>query len=159
MHLRPTMKPTLTLLTALLLVSFSALHAADFDKPSRKKHLMTDEVAGFNAILGTQAIGGRYHFTQDEPLLESAKLIAELGAGIMKFSISKQASFGKTKANVRESNPGLKTLAEVASKEPTHRAVLDMPFTHFFICLSLHHAWQRRHLQAGGAGSGVSRDV
>ena len=30
-------------------------------------------------LLGTQAIGGRYQFTQDEPLLESAKLITELG--------------------------------------------------------------------------------
>ncbi len=86
-----------------------------------------------NMLLGTQAIGGRYQFTQDEPLLESAKLIAELGSGIMKFSISKQASFGKTKANVRVGNPGLKTLAEIAEKEPTHRAVLDMPFTHVFI--------------------------
>jgi hypothetical protein len=84
-------------------------------------------------LLGTQAIGGRYQFTQEEPLLESAKLIAELGSGIMKFSISKQASFGKTKANVRGSNPGLQTLAEIAEKEPTHRAVLDMPFSHFFL--------------------------
>ncbi len=86
-----------------------------------------------NLLLGTQAIGGRYQFTQEEPLLESAKLIAELGSGIMKFSISKQASFGKTKANVRGDNPGLKTLAEIAEKEPTHRTVLDMPFTHFFL--------------------------
>jgi hypothetical protein len=86
-----------------------------------------------NLLLGTQAIGGRYHFTQEEPLLESAKLIAELGSGIMKFSISKQASFGKTKANVRGDHLGLKTLAEIAEKEPTHRAVLDMPFTHFFL--------------------------
>ena len=86
-----------------------------------------------NMILGTQAIGGRYHFTEDEPLLESAKRIAEMGSGIMKFSISEQASFGETKANVRKDALGLKTLAEVAGKDPTHRAVLDMPFTHFFI--------------------------
>ena len=86
-----------------------------------------------NLLLGTQAIGGRYQFTQDEPLLESAKRIAELGSGIMKFSLSKQASFGKTKANVRELDPSLKTLAEVAASDRTHRAVLDMPFTHFFI--------------------------
>ena len=86
-----------------------------------------------NMLLGTQSIGGRYQFTQDEPLLESAKLIAELGSGIMKFSISKQASFGKTKVNVRGSKPGFQTLAEIAVKEPTHRAVLDMPFTHVFI--------------------------
>jgi hypothetical protein len=86
-----------------------------------------------NLLLGTQAIGGRYQFTQDEPLLESAKLIAELGSGIMKFSISKQASFGKTKANVRGGNPGWKTLTQVAEQDPTHRAVLDRPFTHFFL--------------------------
>jgi hypothetical protein len=86
-----------------------------------------------NLFLGTQAIGGRYHFTQDEPLQESAKLIAELGSGIMKFSISKQASFGKTKANVLKNELGLQTLAEIAAKDPTHRAVLDMAFTHFFI--------------------------
>jgi len=86
-----------------------------------------------SAILGTQAIGGRYHFTQDQPLLESAKLIAELGSRIMKFSISPQAAFGKTKANVLERDASLKTLTDIASKDPTHRAVLDMPFTHFFI--------------------------
>lgn len=86
-----------------------------------------------NLFLGTQAIGGRYQFTEEEPLLESAKLIAELGSGIMKFSISKQASFGKTKANVSEDALGLRTLTEIAEKDPTHRAVLDMPFTHVFI--------------------------
>lgn len=99
-----------------------------------------------NLLLGTQAIGGRYRFTQDEPLLESAKLIAELGSGIMKFSISKQASFGEAKANVRGGNPGLKTLAEIAGKEPTHRAVLDMPFTHFFI-------WSYPFTTHGSAGT------
>jgi len=106
--------------------------------------LKAAEPAPFNTILGTQAIGGRYHFTQDAPLLESAKLIAELGSGIMKFSISRQASFGKTKANVLERDPSLKTLTDVAGKEPAHRAVLDMPFTHFHIwAYPLHHARQR----------------
>jgi len=95
--------------------------------------LKAAEPAPFNTILGTQAIGGRYHFTQEAPLLESGKLIAELGSGIMKFSISRQASFGKTKANVLERDPSLKTLTDVADKEPAHRAVLDMPFTHFHI--------------------------
>jgi hypothetical protein len=35
--------------------------------------------------------------------------------------------------NVSGSNPGFQTLADIAAKEPTHRAVLGMPFTHFFI--------------------------
>ena len=95
--------------------------------------LQAEEEAPFNLIVGTQAIGGRYHFTQDAPLLESAKKIAELGSGIMKFSISAQASFGKAKANVEGPNPGFKTLTEIARDEPAHRAVLDMPFTHFLL--------------------------
>ena len=84
-------------------------------------------------MLGTQAIGGRYHFSQEAPLLESARLIAELGSDIMKFSISSKASFGKTQANVISDARELKTLTEIASQDPTHRAVLDMPFTQFFI--------------------------
>jgi hypothetical protein len=99
-----------------------------------------------NRILGTQAIGGRYHFTEEAPLLESAKLIAELGSGIMKFSISKQASFGKTKANVLERDKSLKTLTDVARREPAHRAVLDMPFTHFLI-------WAYPFTSKGSAGT------
>jgi|JI10StandDraft_1071094.scaffolds.fasta_scaffold53598_5 hypothetical protein len=91
------------------------------------------EPQSFNYIVGTQAIGGRYHFTEDAPLLESAKRIGELGSGIMKFSISKQVCFGKEKLNVLSCDPELKTLTDIASKEPAHRAVLDMPFTHFFI--------------------------
>ncbi len=113
------MKFTSILFAVLLLAPLASLHAA--------------EPAPFNTIIGTQAIGGRYHFTHDAPLLESARRIAELGSGIMKFSISPQASFGKTHANVETANPGLKTLTEIARDEPAHRAVLDMPFTHFLI--------------------------
>ncbi len=61
----------------LLLFSFVILHSSLAAQPP-------------NMLLGTQAIGGRYQFTKNEPLLESAKLIAELGSGIMKFSISRQ---------------------------------------------------------------------
>lgn len=120
------------MVAGLLLAAFGALRA--------------DETTRFNAILGTQAIGGRYHFTQDSPLLESAKRIAEMGSGIMKFSISEQASFGRRKANVLERDPDLKTLTDVASREPAHRAVLDMPFTHFFI-------WAYPFSTSGSAGT------
>jgi len=113
------------LFTTLLLGQIAALKSAEPDRVPAS--------APFNYILGTQAIGGRYHFTRDEPLLESAKLIAELGSGIMKFSISPQAAFGNAKANVLERNETLKTMTDIASQEPAHRAVLDMPFTHFLI--------------------------
>jgi hypothetical protein len=113
--------------------------------------LAAEEQPPFHGILGTQAIGGRYHFTEDAPLLECAKLIAGLGSGIMKFSISKQASFGKTKGNVLERDESLKTLTEVASREPAHRAVLDMPFTHFLI-------WAYPFTPKGSAGTFKSNE-
>jgi len=119
------MKHTITILTALLLAPLAVPLAAETPSPVTS--------APFNYIIGTQAIGGRYHFTQEAPLLESAKLIAKLGSGIMKFSISSQASFGKDKSNVLKRDTSLKTLTDVASREPAHRAVLDMPFTHFLI--------------------------
>jgi len=117
-------------LIASMLLSLTALKAA--------------EPAPFNTILGTRAISGRYHFTQEAPLLESGKLIAELGSGIMKFSISRQASFGKTKANGLERDPSLKPLTDVAGKETAHwggpgHAV--HAFSH--LGLPLHHARQR----------------
>ena len=109
--------------------------------------LRAAEATPFNTILGTQAIGGRYQFTQDTPLLESAKLIAELGSGIMKFSISPQASFGKTKANVRGNNPSLKTLTE--SRRKTHASCGAGHAVHalFRLGLSLHHTRHRRHFK------------
>lgn len=109
-------------LSFFLLFGFLSSHADDAAKTQP-----------FHFILGTQAIGGRYHFSQEAPLLESARLIAELGSDVMKFSISSKASFGKSQANVITDPKGLKTLTEIANEDPTHRAVLDMPFTQFFI--------------------------
>ena len=34
----------------------------------------------FNYILGTQAIGGKYQFTSQDPLVESAEVILAMGA-------------------------------------------------------------------------------
>ncbi|MCX6857213.1 MAG: hypothetical protein NTV80_20175 [Verrucomicrobia bacterium] len=71
---------TLRFLTFILIVSAESLQADDLFKTQP-----------FQSILVTQAIGGRYHFTQEAPLLESARMIAELGFGVMKFSISSKA--------------------------------------------------------------------
>jgi hypothetical protein len=87
----------------------------------------------FNYIIGTQAIGGRYHFTPDTPLVESAKLIRELGSNAMKFTMSASGSFGSDKGNVPERDPSVKSLTDLAAREPSHKAVLDMPFSHYFI--------------------------
>ena len=61
------------IIATLLLVQNAVLNSVEPDSRAAS--------APFNYVIGTQAIGGRYHFTQDAPLLESAKLIAELGSG------------------------------------------------------------------------------
>ena len=91
------------------------------------------KVDDFNYIVGTQAIGGKYHFTEDTPLLESAKLIRELGCSSMKFTMSANGSFGIEKGNVPKRDASIESLVDLAAREPSHKAVLDMPFRDFFI--------------------------
>ena len=91
------------------------------------------ELDHFNYLVGTQAIGGRYQFTGESRLMESAKLIRALGSNIMKFTLSNEGSFGKEKGNVPERPDEVKTLTDLVTREPSHRAVLEMPFAFYFI--------------------------
>lgn len=79
------------------------------------------EVDRFNYILGTQAIGGKYHFTQQDPLVESAEVIWAMGASCMKFDLRPKP----------KEYPGVHSLVELARDEPSHRRVLDMAFANF----------------------------
>lgn len=75
----------------------------------------------FNYILGTQAIGGKYQFTGQDPLVESAEVIRDMGASCMKFDLRPKP----------KQYPSARSLVELARDEPAHRKVLDMPFAHF----------------------------
>ena len=87
----------------------------------------------FNYLLGTQAIGGRYQFTNETKLIESARLIRSLGSNVMKFTLSNEGSFGSEKGNVPEKPADVVTLADLVTREPSHRAVLEMPFTYYLL--------------------------
>lgn len=75
----------------------------------------------FNYILGTQAIGGKYQFTRQDALVESAEAILAMGASCMKFDLRPKP----------RQYPGARSLVELARDEPSHRKVLDMPFANF----------------------------
>lgn len=90
----------------------------------------SDQAESFNCILGTQAIGGRYQFTKDTRIVESAKLIRALGSNLIKVTFSHEGSFGEKKGNVPAHDPAIQTLTDLATKESSHKAVLDMPFTY-----------------------------
>ncbi len=79
------------------------------------------EVDRFNYILGTQAIGGKYQFTQEDALVESAKVILAMGASCMKFDLRPKPT----------QYPRVHSLVELARDEPAHRKVLDMPFANY----------------------------
>jgi hypothetical protein len=93
----------------------------------------TPENRPFNPIAGTQAIGGRYQFTGETKLLESARLIQSLGSNIIKFALSNEAAFGPEKGNVPARPAGIATLRDLAANEPSHRAVFDMPFGYYLL--------------------------
>ena len=75
----------------------------------------------FNYILGTQAIGGKYQFTSQDPLVEAAEVIRTMGASCMKFDLRPKP----------KQYPSAHSLLELAREEPNHRKVLDMPFVNF----------------------------
>jgi hypothetical protein len=91
----------------------------------------------FNYVIGTQTFGPTYQFTKEEPLLETAREIQKLGSTVIKFGLSQQYAgrgdgSGKL-GNVRTPNPNIHSLMELARDEPTHHAVLDMPFANFIL--------------------------
>jgi hypothetical protein len=75
-----------------------------------------------NLVLGTQAIGGKYQFTAEDPLVESAKVVAALGASNFKFAL-----------RVPKDDPEVRSVAELVEKDPAYAAVLGMPFRDFLM--------------------------
>ncbi len=78
-------------------------------------------VSRFHYILGTQAIGGVYQFTDKDPLVEAAERILAMGSTSMKFDLRPKP----------KQYPGITSPVELARDEPSHRFVLDMPFASF----------------------------
>ncbi len=91
----------------------------------------TRRIDTVNYRLGTQTFGIKYKFTDKTGLVETAERIHEMGSNILKFSMSKkvmgEAPFGLPK------NDSIKSLTQMADKEPSVRAVLDMPFAYYLI--------------------------
>jgi len=91
-----------------------------------------------NVVLGTQTIGGRYRFTSEPLLVETAEAIRALGSDTIKFHL--WPGYGGPHGNVDEPRPGIRSLVELARDEPAHRRVLDMPFARVLLWA---HSFQR----------------
>ena len=79
-------------------------------------------VDAYDYVIGTQSIGASYQFTAEPRLVETAKAIRAMGSSVIKFSLSNMAH-----------GPGIDTLADIADREPSVRAVLDMPFADYVL--------------------------
>jgi len=90
----------------------------------------TRRVDTVNYVLGTQTIGIKYKFTEKTGLVETAERIHEMGSNILKISMSKR-SMGDIYGLPRDDS--IQSLAELAGREPSVKAVLDMPFAYYHI--------------------------
>jgi hypothetical protein len=86
----------------------------------------------FPYVLGTQTFGAAYQFTAAARLVETAEAILAMGSATLKFGLSKDYATGPG-ANVREAMAEVRSLRDLAEKEPAHRRVLDMPFAQYLI--------------------------
>lgn len=83
-----------------------------------------------NYILSTQTIGPKYQFTKDTKLVETAKIIHEIGSNTLKIALSKKYSKNHYGLPEREE---IKSVKDLAEKEPSFKTVLDMPFAYYHI--------------------------
>lgn len=84
--------------------------------------------AGYNYVLGTQAIGGPYQFGQGSALLEQANEIEGLGSNLLKLSLAEGAAprYGAESA----ARGARRTLDYVRAAPPLQQA-LDMDFRYY----------------------------
>jgi len=83
-----------------------------------------------NTILGTQTIGVKYGFTSDTRLVETARRIRSMGSNILKISMGRRYCGGDYSLLERDD---IRSLTDLAQKEPSFVRVLDMPFAFTFI--------------------------
>jgi hypothetical protein len=91
----------------------------------------------FNYVIGTQTIGATYQFTKETQLVEAAEVIRAMGSSVLKFELS--ARYADKNGNVRTKVPAINSLAALARDEPSHRRVLDMPFSIFVMWAQTFH--------------------
>src|SRR4030095_10003909 len=84
-----------------------------------------------NYVLGKQTIGIKYKFTEETGLFETAQRIQEMGSNLLKFSMNRRDTEKDLYSHPR--NDGIRSLVNLASNEPSVKAVLDMPFAWYHI--------------------------
>ena len=91
--------------------------------------LVEPAVDGFNIRVGTQTFAGRYQFTTNSLLVETAEAIRGMGSDTIKFYLGRGFN-----TQYRIALPAsISSLTALARDEPSCRRVLDMPFRHTLV--------------------------
>lgn len=93
----------------------------------------------FNWILGTQTFGPKYQFTDQHPLLETANVIEEMGASVVKFALGPASKIDPPLP------PEINSLVTLARDHLPHRSVLDKDFSSYVLWLDAfaHRDWHK----------------
>lgn len=116
------------MLFRVVVISSLALALARAEPPKEPDH--DPDVESFNYVLGTQTIGVRYQFTKKTRLVETAEAIHAMGSNILKICMGRRYSGADYSLPKRDS---IRSLVDLASREPSFQAVFDMPFSHYLI--------------------------
>ncbi|MGB0372449.1 MAG: hypothetical protein ACPGN3_14035 [Opitutales bacterium] len=79
-----------------------------------------------NMIVGTQAIGGPYQFTDENYLVEASREIKAMGSNLIKFAFNPRRYTGKP-YNMDEI-PGIDSMKDLMEKHPDYQEVMNMGF-------------------------------
>ncbi len=87
------------------------------------------DVEAFNLRVGTQTFAGKYQFTTNSLLVETALAIQEMGSDILKFYLGRdlRRQYGIALP------PGIDNLTALVRDEPSCRRVLDLPFRQILV--------------------------
>ncbi len=108
-----------TLLAAVLTSAVCAENVSDIER--------------FNCAVGLQTIDSRYQFTDKTRLLETAEVIRDMGSNIIKFRLDPLFNVSNYAGSdpIRPAN-----LADLAARDPSIKAVFEMPFYYYFMWIN-----------------------
>jgi hypothetical protein len=98
------------------------------------------EVLAFNYAIGTQTIGPSYGHTTDDRLIETAKVIWNMGSNTLKIALNT----GSYNISGRSYN----SLLSLVRDDPSFKYVFDMPFYYYFLWARSHSNWKDGYSEA-----------
>lgn len=96
--------------------------------PGRVSPALEKERGRYNTVAGTQTILPAYGFTDQDRLLETARIIRAMGSTTLKMALT--ARYCTVEYHLPR-DPSIRTLRDLVERQPSVRAVLDMDFSSY----------------------------